>query len=69
MVSIDGNIAGVLALLLSLLLAPPICMFMTGFLTRKNNAKLARKLFIVGVIYLLFGIVIYGYFFLKLFVW
>lgn len=58
---------GALALIISLLVAPPVCMFITSFLIRKNNRNAAKNLFIIGIIYLLVCLAIYCFIFVKLF--
>lgn len=56
MILLEGALGGVVALVLSLLFAPPACMFITGFFIRKKHKKGAKILFIMGTVYLLIGL-------------
>ncbi|PXY44600.1 hypothetical protein [Flavobacterium hydrophilum] len=55
-----GNLDGLLAFFLAIMLGPPILLTIGGFAVKKSHPKTAKVLFILGVVYLLIGLGICG---------
>lgn len=48
-----GNLDGLVALIALIMIGPALLLFLIGFiLSRKNNKKVAKTFFILGVVYL-----------------
>ena len=59
MIFLEGGLdgPGIMILVLSIMLGPPILLSLIGLLLRKNNAKTASKVFfILAVVYLIVGL-------------
>nr|WP_294927468.1 hypothetical protein [uncultured Flavobacterium sp.] len=55
-----GNLDGLVAILFSIMLGPPVLLTIIGFAVKRNNPKTAKVLFILGAVYLLIGLGICG---------
>lgn len=55
-----GNLGGLVAVLVLIMVGPPIIFTIIGFSVKKNNPKTAKLMFILGVVYLIVGLGICG---------
>nr|WP_309757919.1 hypothetical protein [Flavobacterium sp.] len=55
-----GNLGGLVAILIMIMVVPPIILTIIGFAVRSNNPKTAKVLFILAVLYLIVGLGICG---------
>jgi len=55
-----GNSDGLLALIVSIMIVPPVILAIIGFCIKKNYPKTATALFILAVVYLIAGLGICG---------
>jgi len=55
-----GNLGGLVAILIMIMVVPPIILTIIGFAVRINNPKTAKVLFILAVLYLIVGLGICG---------
>jgi len=55
-----GNLNGLVALIVAVMIGPPILLTIIGFSLYKNNKKGAKVLFILAVLYLLISLGICG---------
>lgn len=55
-----GNLGGLVAFFIAIMVGPPILMAIIGFAVRKNNPNAAKVCFIIGALYLIIGLGICG---------
>ncbi|WP_031455036.1 hypothetical protein [Flavobacterium chungangense] len=55
-----GNLDGLVAFFVSIMVGPPILFTIIGFAVKRNNPKTAKVLFIMGAVYLIVGLGICG---------
>ncbi|MFV8331628.1 hypothetical protein ACNQGB_09650 [Flavobacterium sp. XS1P32] len=55
-----GNLGGLVAILIMIMVVPPVILTIIGFAVRSNNPKTAKVLFILAVLYLIVGLGICG---------
>ena len=55
-----GNLNGLVAFLVLIMVGPPIIFTIIGFAIKKNSPTAAKVLFILGVVYLIAGLGICG---------
>lgn len=55
-----GNLGGLVAFFVAIMVGPPILLTISGFAVKKNHPKTAKVLFILGAVYLLIGLGICG---------
>ncbi|RYJ39463.1 hypothetical protein NU08_1771 [Flavobacterium anhuiense] len=55
-----GNLNGLVAFFVAIMVGPPILMAIIGFAIKKNNPNAAKVCFIIGALYLLIGLGICG---------
>jgi hypothetical protein len=55
-----GNLGGLVAILIMIMVGPPIILTIIGLAVRGNNPKTAKVLFILAVLYLIVGLGICG---------
>jgi hypothetical protein len=55
-----GNLNGLVAFFVAIMVGPPVLFTIIGFAVKKNNPKTAKVLFILGAVYLLIGLGICG---------
>jgi hypothetical protein len=55
-----GNLGDLVAILIMIMVAPPIVLTIIGFAIRSNSPKSAKVLFILAVLYLIVGLGICG---------
>ena len=55
-----GNLGGLVAIMILIMIGPPILIAFIGFEIKENNPKTAKILFILAALYLLVGLGICG---------
>ena len=55
-----GNLDGLVAFFVSIMLVPPAFLTIIGFAVKRNNPKTAKVLFILSEVYLVIGLGICG---------
>lgn len=55
-----GNLGGLVAFFVAIMVGPPILMAITGFAIKKSHPNGAKVCFIIGALYLLIGLGICG---------
>lgn len=55
-----GNLDGLVAFFVSIMLGPPVLLTIIGFAVKRNNPKTAKVLFILSAVYLVIGLGICG---------
>lgn len=55
-----GNLQGLFALIIMIMVGPPVLFAIIGFAVKKNNPNAAKVLFILGALYLIIGLGICG---------
>lgn len=57
-----GNLDGLIAFFVAIMVVPPILMTIIGFAVKKNHPNGAKVCFIIGALYLIIGLGICGTF-------
>ncbi|WP_427875524.1 hypothetical protein [Flavobacterium sp. MMS24-S5] len=55
-----GNLSGLVAIFVAIMVGPPILMTIVGFAIKKNSPNGAKVCFIIGALYLIIGLGICG---------
>lgn len=55
-----GNLGGLVAFFIAIMVGPPILMAIIGFAIKKNSPNGAKVCFIIGALYLIIGLGICG---------
>ncbi|MCM0665676.1 hypothetical protein [Flavobacterium tyrosinilyticum] len=55
-----GNLSGLVAIFVAIMVGPPILMTIIGFAVKKNSPNGAKVCFIIGALYLIVGLGICG---------
>lgn len=55
-----GNLSGLIAFFIAIMVGPPILMTIIGFAVKKNHPNGAKVCFIIGALYLIIGFGICG---------
>lgn len=55
-----GNLSGLVAIFVAIMVGPPILMTIIGFAIKKNSPNGAKVCFIMGALYLIIGLGICG---------
>lgn len=55
-----GNLSGLVAIFVAIMVGPPILMTIIGFAVKKNSPNGAKVCFIIGALYLIIGLGICG---------
>ncbi|MDY3528434.1 hypothetical protein PG593_01415 [Riemerella anatipestifer] len=63
MTILEGNLNGLVALIMTIMFGPPLLFSIIGFLLRKKSPKVANIFFILAGVYIIIGIGICGGFF------
>ncbi len=55
-----GNLGGLVAIFVLIMVGPPLLLTIIGFFVRKNHPKAAKVIFILATVYLIAGLGICG---------